>query len=64
MSAVCIPEFAWEDSRSDGMCGSVTIKDRRTGRKQKVHWSVTAPIDSQHAAAEEAKRLLREARRP
>lgn len=52
--------FLWTDSRSDGMCGYVEILDQTTGRKQKVHWSVTAPIDSQYKAAEEAKRLLGE----
>jgi hypothetical protein len=44
------------DSYSDGMCGWVQYTDGC--RTEKVHWSVTSPINSQHAAMDEALRRL------
>lgn len=50
------------DSYSDGMYGWVEMLDRKNGNKQRVSWSVTGKFQTQSAAMDEARRLLRNKR--
>lgn len=48
-----------DNTRSDGMCGRVTVVDTETGESESQHWSVTSPeAQSQHAAYEMCVRRL------
>lgn len=56
------PEMFVTDHTSDGMCGTVEMKDSQTGNIARVHWSVTGKISSYGQAKDEAVKVLLEER--